>query len=283
MKSIPTALQAHLRGELTTLAELVKITRTDGAIIAFTTHDADLILDGVTYKADGSFSSGRMDQAASLKADDYDVTGFLQSEAIDEEDLSKGLYDHARIDVFVCNWADVSQGVVPLRRGWLGEIAVEGGRYTASLRGLHDLLKQRVGETYTPECRYDLGDGRCGVALAALTVSGTVTSVEDTQRFSDTARSESSGFFNDAVLTWTSGANAGAKREVYSWDLDSLTFVLWLPMENPIAVGDAYEVAPGCDKRFATCRSRFNNGANYGGFPHLPGIGKILEYPEGRG
>ncbi len=282
MKNISAALQAHLNGELTTLAELVKITRVDGAVIAFTTHDADLVFDGVTYKADGSFSSGKMDQAAGLKTADYDVTGILGSEAISEEDLRKGLYDHARIDVYVCNWADLSQGAVHLRRGWIGEVAADGGKYVASLRGLHDLLKQRVGETYTPECRYDLGDGRCGVALAALTVSGAVTGVQDAQRFSDYTRSEATGTFNDAVLTWTSGANVGAKREVYNWDLDSLTFALWLPMENPIAVGDAYDVAPGCDKRFATCRSRFNNGANYGGFPHLPGIGKILEYPEGR-
>lgn len=27
----------------------------------------------------------------------------------------------------------------------------------------------------------------------------------------------------------------------------------------------------GCDKSFATCRSKFGNGINFRGFPHLPG------------
>ncbi len=282
MKDLSAALSAHLSGELTTLAELVKITRTDGAVIAFTTHDADLVLDGVTYRADGSFSPEALAQKADLKADDFDIEGILDSALISEDDLRKGLYDFARIDVFICNWADLSQGAAPLRRGWIGEVALKDGRYVAALRGLRDLLGQRVGETYAPECRYDLGDGRCGVALSALKVSGSVTSATDRQIFSDFMRGEATGTFNDAVLTWTSGDNAGARAEVYKWDLSSQTFTLWLPMNETIAVGDAYEIAPGCDKRFSTCRNVFANGANYGGFPHLPGIGKILDYPDAR-
>jgi len=282
MKTISAALQVHLKGELTTLAELVKITRTDGEVIAFTTHDGDLTLDGVTYKADGAFSPGKLDQDVELKSNDYDVSGFLDSNMIAEEDLRKGLYDFARIDAYVCNWADITQGTVQTRRGWIGEVALKDGKYVASLRGLHDLLNQKVGETYTPECRYDLGDARCCVDLKALKVTGSVKGVTDKQIFSDYSRSEEDGLFNDAILTWTSGANNGARMEVYKWDLDAVSFTLWLPMNEAIAVGDTYEVVPGCDKRFATCRKRFDNGVNYGGFPYLPGIGKILNYPDAR-
>jgi hypothetical protein len=67
MKTIASSLQSHLDGELTTLAEIVKITQTDGVVKAFTTHDADLVVDGVTYKADGSISAGALDNAAALK------------------------------------------------------------------------------------------------------------------------------------------------------------------------------------------------------------------------
>ena len=54
--AISTALQAHLDGELTTLAWLVKITRTDSVTKAFTTFDQNITLGGVTYKADGAFT-----------------------------------------------------------------------------------------------------------------------------------------------------------------------------------------------------------------------------------
>ncbi|HAX90909.1 MAG TPA: beta tubulin [Rhodospirillaceae bacterium] len=280
MKELSTALAAHLNGELTTLCELVKITRRDGAVVAFTNHDRDLVVDGVCYKADGAFSAGAMTQQLDMKTRDYDVVGLLDSAMIDGGEIEAGLYDHARIDVTMCNWADVSQGVLQVRRGWLGEIAMRGGQYTASLRGLHDLLSRRVGQTYTPECRYDCGDGRCGVNLAALMVSGSVTSVIDGRGFVDAARGEESGYFQDAKLTWVTGANAGASVEVSGWDNATQIFTLWLPMGRPIEVGDQYQVAAGCDKRFATCRARFNNAVNYGGFPHLPGIGRVMGYPS---
>lgn len=282
MKNISPALQSHLDGEFTTLAEIIKITRSDGRVIAFTTHDRDLYVDGVTYKADGSFSEGVLKQEAKHKANEYDVAGLLNSDLITEEEIEKGLYDHARIDVALCNWSDLSQGIVKLRRGWLSEIITEQGCYIASLKGLHTLLEQRIGETYTPECRYDLGDTRCGVNVDALKVAGTVTGVTSGQIFSDYTRNEPTGTFDHAVLHWTSGANQGLKMEVWTWELDALSFRLWLPMAEPISVGDTYEVAPGCDKRFSTCCSRFLNSVNYGGFPHLPGLGKILEYPDVR-
>ena len=39
----------------------------------------------------------------------------------------------------------------------------------------------------------------------------------------------------------------------------------------PPQPGDTFTVTAGCDKRFATCRSKFDNQLNFRGFPHLPG------------
>ena len=282
MKTLSQALQAHLEGELTTLAELVRITRADGTVIAFTTHDADLEVDGVLYKADGSYTvSGSIKQDSRLAGNDYEISGMIDSALIDGDDLAAGLYDHARIDVYLCNWADVTQGCVHLRRGWLGEVAQSGGAYKASLRGLHDLLTRPIGATYTPSCRYDFCDAECGVAAASVTVAGQVTSVTDRRSFADSARTEAEGVFTDGLLTWTSGANHGQSFEVAAWDSVLKSFKLWLPAQSEIAVGDAYTVMAGCDKHFSTCRTRFANGTRYGGFPYLPGVGKILDYPDG--
>jgi uncharacterized phage protein (TIGR02218 family) len=158
--------------------------------------------------------------------------------------------------------------------------ALQSGQYVAELRGLHDLLQRPIGAYYTPECRYDLGDSNCAVNIAAQTVTGAVTAVTDTANFSDNTRSESDGLFNYGKLTWTGGANAGLSMEVKNWDGVGLTFTLWLPMPNAIEVGDTYAVYPGCDKRFATCQSKFSNAANFGGFPYVPGVGNILQYPS---
>src|ERR1700730_8986748 len=126
MKPISSALQAHLAGELTTLAYLVKITRADGAVKGFTTHDQNLTIGGVTYKADGALTPSALQSSSSLATDNMEVTGMLSSADIADADIEAGLYDHARIDVYACNWADTSQGVVQLRRGWIGQIARSG-------------------------------------------------------------------------------------------------------------------------------------------------------------
>jgi uncharacterized phage protein (TIGR02218 family) len=282
MKTISPALQAHLDGELTTLAELVKITRADGVVKALTTHDADLMVDGLTYKADGAFTPKTLDNAATLKENNFEIEGILDSLEISEADIKSGLYDHARIDVTIVNWADVTQGTVQMRRGWLGEVTLSGGKYIAELRGLHDLLQRRVGDAYTPECRYDLGDGRCRVNAASLATTGFVTGITDNATFTDYMRSAPEDYFNYGKLVWISGPNQGLEMEVRHWDALNQVFSLWLPMPNPIGINNAYTVYPGCDKRFSTCQAKFSNAINFGGFPHLPGVDKILQYPDNK-
>ncbi len=280
MKSLSTALAAHLAGELTTLAYLVKITCANAAVKGFTTFDRDLTIGGVTYKACGALTPSAVQSTSSLSVDNLEVTGILDGDDITATDIENGIYDNARIDVYACNWADLSQGTVQLRRGWIGEVLLSGGHYVAELRGLHDLLQRVVGDYYTPECRYNLGDSRCTIDLAPLTVTGAVTSVTDNANFADTSRTEATGAFNYGLLTWTGGANSGLTMEVKNWDGSGLAFTLWLPMPNAIAIGDTYSIYPGCDKRFTTCKNTFNNAANFGGFPYVPGVGNILQYPD---
>lgn len=280
MKTIPAALDTHLSGELATLATLIKISRRDGAVMGFTSHDRDLLVSGVTYKADSAFSASAIENKNTLSADNLEAFGMLEDSGITESDIRKGRYDHARIDVYLCNWADLTQGVVQLRRGWLGEIQIEGGQYRAELRGLHDLLQRPIGATVTPECRHDLGDSGCKIDLVSLTVTGAVTSVTSAHMFADSSRAEAAGHFNGGLLTWTSGPNSGLSMEVK--DFTSGQFTLWLAMPDLPAAGNSYSVTPGCDKRFSTCKAKFNNVVNFGGFPHLPGIDKILDYPDAR-
>lgn len=279
MKNISPALQTHLNGELTTLAYLVKITRKDGVIKGFTTHDQNLAVEGITYVADGALTPSAMESRAGLAVDNLEVTGVLDSAEIAAADIEAGLYDHARIDVYACNWANVAQGLARLRRGWLGQVTQGDNYYVAEVRGLHDLLQRPIGETYTPECRFDLGDSRCGVDLGARASSGSVTHVIDRATFCDSSQPAASDVFAYGILMWTSGANAGRSMDVKAWDKDTQQLTLWLPMPNPLAQGDTYTVTPGCDKRFATCKSVFANGAHFGGFPFVPGIGNILKYP----
>jgi uncharacterized phage protein (TIGR02218 family) len=280
MKSLSPALAAHLAEDCTNLAYLLKITRSDGVVRAYTNHDADLVVGGVTYKADGAFNPSALASSSALSTDNLALNGMVSATDITAEDLTVGRYDQARCDLYVCNWADLSQGVLQLRRGWIGAVKLQGGQYQANLLGLHDRLQHTIGDYYTATCRHALGGTGCGVALASYTVTGSVTATIDATAFNDSACTEADAYFSYGTLTWTSGANSGLAVEIHSYSAATRQFTLWLPLPNAPALGDTYQAIAGCDKRLTVCTNKFANTLNFGGFPHLPGVDKILAYPD---
>lgn len=181
MKDISAGLDNHLNQTVTTLATAWRIEREDGIIRGFTDHDKDIVIDGLTYYASSGYFRTAISNSAGPSVDNVDVRGFLDSSHIDEAELRNGKYDYASVQIFAYNWADVSMGIIPLRFGIFGETVItSSGVFKIELRGLTQLLSQTVGEVYQPECRADLGDGRCKIKLLPeVRKSGTAYSVGD--------------------------------------------------------------------------------------------------------
>ena len=88
------------------------------------------------------------------------------------------------------------------------------------------------------------------------------------------------GWFTFGLVKWSTGANAGRRVEVLSHDLVDGVAILTLlePPVRPITATDTFVVRAGCDKRIATCGTKFANVANFRGFPHIPGQDAVLRY-----
>lgn len=166
MKTTTAALANHLNQEVTTLATCVSIVRQDGETFRFTDHDADLVIGGFTFKADSSYIRTAVSTGSQMAVDNLDVTGMIDTDDIDADDIRNGLFDHAQVEIFVVNWQDPNSGRIDLRMGWFGEIQLsQDGVFQAELRGLTQMLNTQVGKVYTPLCRTDLGSAQCGVVL----------------------------------------------------------------------------------------------------------------------
>jgi uncharacterized phage protein (TIGR02218 family) len=50
-----------------------------------------------------------------------------------------------------------------------------------------------------------------------------------------------------------------------------------------VVEGDGLVLTAGCDRRFATCRAKFENAERFRGFPHIPGNDFVLRYPRSGG
>jgi len=288
VRTVSAGMATHLAGSAHTLATCWLVTRTDTQVFGFTTHDTDLLIDGVTYAAATGIDRRAIESRDGLSVDNAEAIGFLNSAAITEDDLRAGVWDHAEIRVFEVNWADLTMGDLKQMRGWLGEVKVEGETYKAELRGLMTALNTKICEPYTPGCRNRLGDSRCQIDLTDYTATGTVFTVTSNREFdsdlpSSTVRLDPSstgaptaGYFEAGRLTWLTGANAGRKMEVKSYAAGG-DIELQLAMTSTVAPGDTFSVHRGCDKtRDGDCFTVFENVVNFRGHPDLPGTDKIL-------
>lgn len=283
MKTITSALQTHLAQEVTTKANCWQITRRDGQSFYFTDHDQDLVVSGNTYVSAVGYQQTAMSADSNLTVDNLEVSGIFDSDTLTADDLRSGLFDFAEVHVFTVNWADLSQGIMRLRRGYLGEVSLlPSGTFQGELRGMVQRLVAKVGDIYTPECRADLGDAKCKIDLSGFTVHATVTAVANTQNFNldVTDPRAVDGWFTYGVLTWESGANNGRSMEIKGWDQAGGLIALFLPMPRPVVVGDTCRLYAGCDKRHDTCKNKFNNIVNRRAEDFIPGFDAIIQTPN---
>ncbi|MEG3176616.1 DUF2163 domain-containing protein [Sphingomonas sp. RB3P16] len=267
---------ALLEGPLTTLALCWRIDRRDGVTIGLTDHDRDLVVGGLVHRAAPGMTPSAIKRSAGLDADTMDISGALSSAAIGETDLLAGRWDGAQVRLFAVDWSGRDPAQVALGAGTIGAIETHAGGFTAELRGGSAALDRPVVEATSPECRAELGDRRCRVAMAGRRHFARVVACAARVVTVDTAEPVADGY-GGGVLRWIGGANSGLESAIARSDGAQLT----LRGEPVLAVaaGDLVELIEGCDKSLATCAARFGNAVNFRGEPYLPGIDLLTRYP----
>lgn len=279
MKSLPAALATHVATRETTLADAIKITRTDAEVFAFTSHDVDDLVSGVTYLANPGLRITDVVIEASAAVGNLELRTLHDGSLFTIVDILGGVWRNAAFVIFRYNWASLTDGVDTILAGTLGEFELRDTELTVELRDLRQYLQQPIGEVSSKTCRYRLGDSRCRKDLTAFTHTGTLTSVTSNQVFRDSSRTEDADYFGEGELEWTDGANDGLRAKVKEYAANG-TFTLALPMLGAVAIGDTYIAIAGCRKRLEEdCRDKFDNVLNNGSEPHRQGIDNVTQRP----
>jgi hypothetical protein len=84
-----------------------------------------------------------------------------------------------------------------------------------------------------------------------------------------------SGWFDYGLCTITSGPNANRSMEVKAYAPGQWT--LQLPFYYPLLGNETYSMVAGCNKSATTCKAKFDNLDNHGGYPFVPGQDKIIQ------
>jgi uncharacterized phage protein (TIGR02218 family) len=263
------------------IADCYTFTLRSGLILTYTNADASIQLNGYTYLANSILVDGLKykcnvglevdQQQITISAKSTDTVGgvpFLQA-------LGNGVFDGCEIQrerAFLHSWsaADTASpiGSVVLFKGRVGTVD-SIGRTTAQITVNSDLILldvQMPRNIYSPACQHVLYDSGCTLVKSAF---GTIGAVGAGSTFTKIDWSGASVNFTQGSILFSSGVNNGVSANIKSAVAD-VSLSLAYPLPHAPGVGDSFTVYFGCDHTQATCTSKFNNLANFRGFPYVP-------------
>ena len=187
-----------------------------------------------------------------------------------------GALDGARVvieRIFFSDWA-TPVGAVVIFSGRVSDVSGSRSAVKVDVKSDIELLNvSSPRNIYQSGCMRTLYDGGCKVNREKFTVNGRVTANSTTGTELACNLTQADGWFNQGVIKFTSGRNAGLSRTVKEHKGGRLSFALRLPF--PPQSGDVFKIYPGCDKRQETCGGKFNNIVHFRGFPYIPAADTI--------
>lgn len=205
-----------------------------GTIQGFTEHDKDIIFDlsdgngNITYAAAASFERTAVAGTDTLSVDNLEIEGVIDSLAFTEDDIDAGKYDRALVKMFLVDWTDLTLGAIKIRRGSIGEIIVGEKSFKAELRGMLQRYTEEILEIYSPSCRVDLGDTRCGVRVEppiwVASTAYTLREPRDAATGSVVRPTDDSGSgFNDRHFKCTVAGTSGGSEPAWNTTIGGTT------------------------------------------------------------
>lgn len=120
---------------------------------------------------------------------------------------------------------------------------------------------------YQGLCNHVLYDARCGVADSSP--SFRLASAEVTAELGNTITVTGASANGDGYYTGGFVESQGGVDHRLIIDQTGEVLTLHLPFAAPV-LGQDVNVYAGCDHQIATCKSKFNNVVNFGGFAYVP-------------
>jgi uncharacterized phage protein (TIGR02218 family) len=276
MKNISGGLLTYLQSnQLFTLADLYTITLISGTVLRYTDFDTDLV-NTYTYSSRGPvFKRSQTRITIGLEVDTLDLEIYPKP-----TDLVNGLpmlaaaaagaFDGANVslDRAYVSAAPALVGVINLFSGDFADLEIARAGMKARINSdIAQFNVQMPRNVFQANCMRTLYDAGCGVARATYGVSSTDMGGSTVTNIVCNS-GQSSGYFNNGYVLWNTGALAGLRRTIKSYSPGA--FSIFLPLPSAPYYGDTMTLYPGCDKSLSMCVSRFNNRANFRGFPFIP-------------
>ncbi|NJM50619.1 MAG: DUF2163 domain-containing protein [Sphingomonadales bacterium] len=266
-----------LAGDLTSTAYGWRLERRDGITIGFTSHDRDVEIDGLLYRASPGMEPSAVSESLGLDNGGLEISGIVSSDAISEADLSAGRWNGCALSVFLFDWTQRGAGKRILAQGELGQVTYSGENFQVEVNGPAARLNSPVVPQTSPGCRASFCDANCGLSQARFRHERIVSHADaDHIVFQNDLPGGANGFAYGHVR-WLDGKNCGLTSNIYASGNKDV-YLAQIP-EFPVLAGTRAALVEGCNKIIATCSGRFANAVNFRGEPYLPGNDLLTRYP----
>lgn len=280
MKTATPSMISLLAGNQFLMADLLTLTTIGGTVYRYTSADIDIVYGGNTFQCPGSagvmFKRGRTRTVIGMEVDTLDLTFHASSagQLLGTAFLAavhNGALDGSRVLVekaIMATWGDTSPGTIWLFSGNASDSSFSRTEAKVPQKSDLELLNVKMPRNiYQPPCVHTVFDPGCGLSKPAYAASGSVLN-SSTTRVVNCTLSQAAGYFDQGVVSFTGGANAGVTRNIKSYTPGVLA--LNYPLPHVPVNGDTLSARPGCDGVKLTCSGKFNNLGNFRGFPSIP-------------
>ena len=282
MKSASAALIALLNsGEQFIMADLYTFTLVGGAtILRYSAAPTPIVANGYLFAVGPKFERSKTKVVIGTQVDEFDIkiypeatdvvgsTPFLEAAWQGQFDGGLVRLERAFMGTDAGGYGDTSAGTVILFSGRISDIDCSRTGVEMKCRSHLELLNiQMPRRLWQSSCTHVFGDAMClfnRSSLAAMfsAANGSTTTV--IQGAPTTATPYAQG-----TIIGITGGNAGYSRTISSF-VSGGTVTVKLAFLSSVAVGDQFQLLPGCDRTLATCTNVFNNALHFGGFPYIP-------------
>lgn len=282
MKPASAALIALLNsGEQFIMADLYTFTLIGGArILRYSAAPTPIVANGFLFAVGPKFERSKTKVVIGTQVDELDIkiypeptdlvgsTPFLEA-------AWQGQFDGALLQlerVFMGaaggGYGDTSAGTVILFSGRISDIDCSRTGIEMKGRSHLELLNiQMPRRLWQSSCTHVFGDAMCLFNRSSLAATFSAASGSTTTVIQGTPTTTTP--YAQGTIIAVTGGNAGYSRTISNF-VSGAAVTVKLAFLSPVAVGDQFQLLPGCDRTLATCTNVFNNAVHFGGFPYIP-------------
>jgi uncharacterized phage protein (TIGR02218 family) len=299
MPTLPTSLLATINSGEVELCRLYWIRRKDGVEYTLTDYSLPLTVTTSNSPIGLGVSTPQTRNYVPLQSPDPDAlttnigttpstskfSSYLTLTGINLADIRMGRFQDSEVLIFLMDPTKPDSAYL-LSTGYLAGATDRGGeKFEVNYFSLEQRLGDNIGTTIAERCPYKLGEARCTVA--AKTTTGIVQAITSSPRNRFIVQIPVGVSFSSSQNFWafgvmeiltTASRQAGLTGEVIkSVFLGGQQHEIFLmnQLAEPLVAGDTVRLIEGCENTVTACENR-NNIINYGAFPDLPGIARLL-------